>query len=180
MLCRISAQTLNLLNQLPQAFQMGGAEDAGEDGKEQKEKVCVFGSGSFGTAMACVAARNGHDVRMLTRRQSVADEVNSASRNPSHLSDVSLPKNIRATTSPADALASARFVIHCIPVQVRTSTFSNLAEPSQLVHGCSACLITHTLVWMCAASRVLRNSLMAVACFLPSLMIVASSVAQKA
>jgi len=45
------------------------------DARPLAMKVAVFGSGSFGTAMACVVARNGHDVVVLTRREDVARGV---------------------------------------------------------------------------------------------------------
>lgn len=38
-------------------------------------KVTVFGSGSFGTALAALLARNGHEVSMLTRQPTVVESV---------------------------------------------------------------------------------------------------------
>jgi pyruvate/2-oxoglutarate dehydrogenase complex dihydrolipoamide dehydrogenase (E3) component len=47
-------------------------------------KVCVFGSGSFGTAMGTVLARNGHEVWILTRRKDVELKITVRS-TPCHL-----------------------------------------------------------------------------------------------
>lgn len=80
-------------------------------------RVCVFGSGSFGTALGTVIARNGFTVKMLTRRQEVVDAINTKHRNPTHLTDCDLPPLLSATSSPAEALKGASFVVHCIPVQ---------------------------------------------------------------
>eukprot|EP00928_Gymnodinium_smaydae_P081313 TRINITY_DN64861_c0_g1_i1.p1 TRINITY_DN64861_c0_g1~~TRINITY_DN64861_c0_g1_i1.p1 ORF type:complete len:394 (+),score=65.55 TRINITY_DN64861_c0_g1_i1:50-1231(+) len=80
-------------------------------------KVCVFGSGTFGTALGTVVARNGFAVTMLTRREEVASSVNAKHVNPQHLSDCKLPPLLSATTSAEDALSGAAFIIHCIPVQ---------------------------------------------------------------
>jgi glycerol-3-phosphate dehydrogenase len=41
-------------------------------------KVAVIGAGSWGTALAQVAARSGHDVVLWARRAEVADGVNAA------------------------------------------------------------------------------------------------------
>eukprot|EP00928_Gymnodinium_smaydae_P039224 TRINITY_DN26835_c0_g2_i1.p1 TRINITY_DN26835_c0_g2~~TRINITY_DN26835_c0_g2_i1.p1 ORF type:complete len:389 (+),score=60.67 TRINITY_DN26835_c0_g2_i1:71-1237(+) len=80
-------------------------------------KVCVFGSGTFGTALGTVIARNGHAVSLLTRRDEVAQSINTKHINPQHLSDCKLPPLLSATTSPAEALKGVSFIVHCIPVQ---------------------------------------------------------------
>lgn len=80
-------------------------------------KVAVFGSGSFGTAMATLVARNGYDVVILTRRAEVCSSINMEHRNPTHLSEFVLPKNIRATLDPSEALTEAVAVVHAIPLQ---------------------------------------------------------------
>ena len=51
-------------------------------------QVAVFGSGSFGTAMASVVARNGFDVEILCRRAEVAESINSNHKNPNYLTEV--------------------------------------------------------------------------------------------
>ncbi len=48
----------------------------------------MFGSGSFGTAMASVIARNGFDVAILCRRAEVAESINSNHKNPNYLTEV--------------------------------------------------------------------------------------------
>merc|ERR1719507_2654496 len=80
-------------------------------------RVCVFGSGTFGTALGTVIARNGYTVTLLTRRGDVAESINSKHINPSHLSDCPLPPLLSATTSAEVALKGAAFVVHAIPVQ---------------------------------------------------------------
>jgi len=50
-------------------------------------KVVVFGSGSFGTAMAAAVARNGHHVVILTRRDEVMKGINHKRHNPLHLKE---------------------------------------------------------------------------------------------
>ena len=80
-------------------------------------RVVVFGSGSFGTAMATVVARNAHDVVILTRREDVARGINDARRNPSHLSAHAIPPNVAATTDAREALAGADAIVHAIPMQ---------------------------------------------------------------
>ena len=64
----------------------------------------MFGSGSFGTAMASVVARNAREVVIVTRREDVARGINDARANPSHLSAFELAANVTATTDADEAL----------------------------------------------------------------------------
>jgi glycerol-3-phosphate dehydrogenase (NAD(P)+) len=81
----------------------------------EKKRIAVIGAGSWGTALATVAARNQHDVRLWARETEVADSIQSLHKNPFYLSDVTLPENIRATTSLEEALAGTHFVIIVVP-----------------------------------------------------------------
>ena len=67
-------------------------------------RIAVLGAGSWGTALACVLARNGHDVRLWARRPELADQINKRSTNALYLPDVPLPTTIQATSDLATAL----------------------------------------------------------------------------
>ncbi|HWN97739.1 MAG TPA: NAD(P)H-dependent glycerol-3-phosphate dehydrogenase [Blastocatellia bacterium] len=81
----------------------------------QSKRVAVIGAGSWGTALALVAARNRHQVTLWAREPEVARGISSARRNPFYLSEFELPDNIRATTSIEEALAGCDFVILVVP-----------------------------------------------------------------
>jgi glycerol-3-phosphate dehydrogenase len=87
--------------------------------------------------MAIVAARNGSEVCILTRRHEVAEGINANHRNPSHLTDTTLPESISATTDAPTALANASIIIHCIPVQ-GSETFLGETQDllSSIPRGC--------------------------------------------
>eukprot|EP00438_Fugacium_kawagutii_P005529 Skav221841 [mRNA] locus=scaffold126:89181:90362:+ [translate_table: standard] len=80
-------------------------------------KVAVLGSGTFGTALGSVIARNGFTVTILCRREEVATSINTQHFNPSHLSECKLPPLLSATTSPEEALKGVSFIVHSVPVQ---------------------------------------------------------------
>jgi len=80
-----------------------------------QRKVAVIGAGSWGTALALVAARNGHAVRLWAREKDVACNINQLHRNPFYLSDFDLPENITATPSLAEALEEVDFIIIVVP-----------------------------------------------------------------
>ncbi|MEK6303767.1 MAG: NAD(P)H-dependent glycerol-3-phosphate dehydrogenase [Acidobacteriota bacterium] len=77
--------------------------------------VAVVGAGSWGTALALVAARNHHQVMLWAREPEIAAGIASARRNPFYLSEFELPDNIRATASIEEALAGSDFALIVVP-----------------------------------------------------------------
>ena len=80
-----------------------------------KKRIAVIGSGSWGTALAMMAARNQHDVTMWAREANVANTIKSEHKNPYYLPQFILPDNISATTELEEALDGARFVLIVVP-----------------------------------------------------------------
>ncbi|MGV9797030.1 NAD(P)H-dependent glycerol-3-phosphate dehydrogenase [Mycobacterium sp. NPDC003449] len=76
-----------------------------------------MGAGAWGTALAKVLADAGNPVTMWARRAEVAEEINRDRRNSGYLGDVALPKGIRATADPEEALAGACTVLLAVPAQ---------------------------------------------------------------
>lgn len=89
-------------------------------------KVCVFGGGSFGTAMAFALACNGHDVVLLCRSDDSAESINQNHRNQKYMKEFVLPDNIRATTDLKEALDGAALIVHAVPMQVAHSHLLSL------------------------------------------------------
>ncbi|CAK4731467.1 unnamed protein product [Aphanomyces euteiches] len=88
----------------------------------EQVKVGVIGAGNFGTAMAQIAARQGHQVVLYARNQSHVDTINLTHHNPQIFSDFELLPNIHATTSVKEACAGATLLIMAILAQT-TPTF---------------------------------------------------------
>ena len=81
----------------------------------ERTRVAVIGAGSWGTALAILAARNQHQVMLWAREPQIADEINRSRRNPYYLSSVELPETVRATTGLQDAIEGAAFVLLVVP-----------------------------------------------------------------
>jgi glycerol-3-phosphate dehydrogenase (NAD(P)+) len=77
--------------------------------------IAILGAGSWGTALAVHAAREGREVRLWARDEAVVDAIGRTRRNPRYLSDVSLPDDVRATSSLDSALSGADFVVVAVP-----------------------------------------------------------------
>jgi glycerol-3-phosphate dehydrogenase (NAD(P)+) len=81
-------------------------------------EAAVMGAGAWGTALAKILADAGNEVALWARRPELADEVNDTHRNSRYLGDAELPKSIRATCDPAEALADACTVLLAVPAQM--------------------------------------------------------------
>jgi glycerol-3-phosphate dehydrogenase (NAD(P)+) len=92
-----------------------------------KKKVSVFVAGSWGTALACVLAANGHDVTMWSRNAEQVDEINTQHRNHKFLNDHLLHPTIKATTSIKEAVLEVDAILLAAP----TSAMRELARQLQ-------------------------------------------------
>jgi len=80
-------------------------------------RVTVMGGGNFGLALATVVAKKGVPTTLLVRSDEVATNINENHRHPTYMSDICLPRTVRATTDKKTALSDATYIIHAVPVQ---------------------------------------------------------------
>lgn len=80
-------------------------------------RVGVIGAGAFGTAMACVLRRSGHDIALWAREPEVAAAINRDAANPVFLPGIRVAPGIVATTDLATAMAGADFLLLVPPAQ---------------------------------------------------------------
>jgi len=77
-------------------------------------KVAVIGSGSWGTAVAGIAAHNG-DATLWARRPALAAAVNDTHENTEYLAGHPLPVTLKGTSDLAAALDGAEVVVMGVP-----------------------------------------------------------------
>ena len=80
-------------------------------------RVCVLGTGAWGTTLAQVLVDAGHQVTIWGRNASVVEEIQSKHSNQQFLPGSVLPRSLTATTDIALALESAGAVVVAIPAQ---------------------------------------------------------------
>ena len=78
-------------------------------------KACVYGAGSFGTAIATVLTANADEVVLWGRDAAVVEAVNAKHENPGYLPGLELSEKIKATTDVAQAAAGADVVVVATP-----------------------------------------------------------------
>ena len=115
----------------------------------ERQKICVAGGGSWGSALAHLAACNGHEVTLYLRDEKVCTAINTQHENTHYLPGLRLHEGVRASTDPA--VLSTSLLILAIPCQQQRSflglhgsrltpgcTILNVAKGIEDVSGCTA------------------------------------------
>lgn len=77
--------------------------------------ISVFGAGSWGTAVARLLARKGHDVWLWGRDAGLVASINADHVNATYLKRVSLPPTLRATSALERAATHAELWVLAVP-----------------------------------------------------------------
>jgi glycerol-3-phosphate dehydrogenase (NAD(P)+) len=91
-------------------------------------RIAIIGAGSWGSALAIMAARKGHAVRVWSRNAEVVSSINRSHVNSVYLDDVAMPDGVRATTEGAEALDGAELVILAAPSHATREILSSMAS----------------------------------------------------
>lgn len=78
-------------------------------------RIAVIGAGSWGTALAIVAARAGHEVQLWSRNIGVVVSINQGCGNSIYLADAKVPQGIVATNDLRQVLEKAELVVLATP-----------------------------------------------------------------
>ncbi|MEE2034533.1 NAD(P)H-dependent glycerol-3-phosphate dehydrogenase [Rhodococcus chondri] len=90
-------------------------------------RVVVLGSGSWGTTVAGLAARNTPTL-LWARNKETADEINEQHRNSRYLGDRELPEGLRATSDIVEAAHEADVMVVGVPSHAVRSTLEPIAD----------------------------------------------------
>ena len=86
------------------------------------KQIAVIGAGSWGTALAVIAARAGHNVRLWSRNDAVVSSINEQHVNSCYLSSTSIPDSVTATGDIKTALQDASMVLLAVPSHAARET----------------------------------------------------------
>jgi len=78
-------------------------------------KIGVIGAGGWGTALADLLARSGHDVTIWCYEEEVARSIELKRENELYLKGISLSDNIRPTTEMEEAASGKEIVVSVSP-----------------------------------------------------------------
>ena len=94
--------------------------------------VAVLGGGSWGSALAMLAAKKADKVHLWVRDAGLANHINNERRNIKYLGDCVLGDNIIAHTDMDDILSKNMPIICAIPVQYMRKTLENISPNARL------------------------------------------------
>lgn len=92
------------------------------------DTITILGAGAWGTALAIVLARNGHDVVLCARRGELLNDLKRARENSAYLPGVPIPENVALTDSWRDAVANAVTIVMAVPSRYARSFMTNLSS----------------------------------------------------
>ena len=103
-------------------------------------RIAIIGAGAWGSALACIARRGGHEAILWAREPEVVESINAGLGNPIFLPGIPLEPDIAATADIEAAPAGADIVVLVVPSQF----LRRVAE------GMRAALVAGTPVVVCA------------------------------
>jgi glycerol-3-phosphate dehydrogenase (NAD(P)+) len=102
--------------------------------------IAVLGAGSWGTTLADLLARKGHDVRLWAHEADVVEAINAQHENPVFLPGCPLAPGLRAVQSAPEAAEGAAVVLSVAPSHV----FRRVVEAAKPGIGPEALLVSAT------------------------------------
>lgn len=91
------------------------------------KRIAIIGGGSWGTALAVLAARAGHKVQLWTRNEEVVSSINDRHVNSRYLTSISIPANVKATSDLPAALHQSSMVLLAAPSHAARELFTTMA-----------------------------------------------------
>ena len=91
-------------------------------------KIAVLGSGAWGSALACVAARAGHEVTLWGRSAETVAEISNARTNSKYLDGLKLEENIYATNNLEESVSKKSILILAVPTQSLSPFLDQIAD----------------------------------------------------
>ena len=92
------------------------------------ETVAVLGNGGWGSALALLALRNGHNVRIWGVDQEYVAETARTRQNPRYLPRIEFPTSILLTSDAHRACEGATLVVSAVPTQFIRKTVAAIGS----------------------------------------------------
>ena len=90
--------------------------------------IGVVGTGTWGTTLAIVMARQGHGVRLWARTENEANQLRSIGQHIRFVPGVSFPSGLTVTASASDAFSEADLIIIAVPSRTLRENVRNIRD----------------------------------------------------
>src|SRR5262249_8379969 len=115
------------------------------------KRIAIIGSGSWGTALSIVAARNSDEVRLWSNNNEVIESIRSTGENRFYLPGFRVPSAVRITDSFQDVVEGAEMLITAVPSHAYRSVFKRIVphlEPDTIIVSATKGIENDTLMRM--------------------------------
>ena len=92
------------------------------------KRIAIIGAGSWGTALAVIAARAGHSVSLWSRNSEVVSSINERRVNLRYLTSTLIPESVTATGDIGAALHGASTVLLAAPSHAARELLSTMSS----------------------------------------------------
>jgi len=92
------------------------------------EKLCIIGTGSWGTTLAVLFSRQGLNVSLWARTAEEAAALNARRENVDFLPGIPFPRTLHVAHDLSDALRDARIVLMVVPAQTFRTNVRQLRD----------------------------------------------------
>ncbi len=79
------------------------------------KKICILGSGAWGSVVASLLADNKNNVIIYGKSRDSVDEINTYHTNKKHLENFNINPNVRATLNINEAVKNAEIIVFAVP-----------------------------------------------------------------
>lgn len=91
------------------------------------QRIAVVGAGAWGTALARLLARKGHDVALWALEPEVAAQMREKRENVRFLPGAALPERLLATSDLSEAVSGREIILSVVPSQYVSEVFYRAA-----------------------------------------------------
>ena len=91
------------------------------------KKIAIVGAGSWGTALAVIAAKAGHSVCLWSRDAPIVSSINEQRLNSRYLTSISIPQGVTATNEVGAALRDATSILLAAPSHAARELLTTMA-----------------------------------------------------
>lgn len=91
------------------------------------KRIAIISAGSWGTALAVMAAHAGHEIKLWSRNDEIVDSINERRVNSRYLTSVQIPASVVATRKLDIALHDAEHVLFAAPSHAARELFTEIA-----------------------------------------------------
>lgn len=121
-------------------------------------KISIIGSGGWGTAVAVMLAKNGHEITLWSYLQEESDALREKRENVPFLPGIKIPENV-VFTAKYEECTDAELMITAVPSHAMRATakgLSKVVKPGQKILNISKGLEEETF---CTMSQILEQEL---------------------